>query len=357
MVLAVSALLFSVNSQNASAAQILNRSLTLQAGATQGGSFAGGTVDHLFTFDIGSNHTLGSILFTYCTTAAGTCTEPTGVDADVTAAFGSEAGSDVTGFSLVTVSNNSYYLTRTAAAVTAGNTVIVRVDDIVNPTTVNETFFVRIATYTATNATGSPVDEGTVTASTAEPIVLTGTMPESLIFCTGETISTTLGIPDCSTATAGNITFNQLFSPTDTATATSQMAASTNADSGYIISVNGATLTSGSNTIDTIATATTSTVGIGQFGMNLKNNTAPDVGIEVAPTPDGTDLRGQASGDYATVDTFKFVTGETVAASNNGGAGPTNAQIFTASYIVNVPGNQPAGNYTTTLTYICTPTF
>ena len=64
---------------------------------------------------------------------------------------------------------------------------------------------------------------------------------------------------------------------------------------------------------------------------------------------------------YNTVDSFSFNSGATVANSENGNApgvgSPTNAQIFTVSYIVNVPGNQPAGTYSTTLTYICTPTF
>lgn len=95
--------------------------------------------------------------------------------------------------------------------------------------------------------------------------------------------------------------------------------------------------------------------------MNLKLNTTATstvaVGAEVTPTPDGTDLRGQAQTGYNTVDQFKFVTGETVAASNNGGAGPTNAQLYTVSYIVDVAGNQLSGTYTTTLTYICTATY
>ena len=101
--------------------------------------------------------------------------------------------------------------------------------------------------------------------------------------------------------------------------------------------------------------------GISQFGLNLKANTTttstPAIGTEVAPAANGTNYRGQAITGYSAVDTFKFVTADSVANSANGGAGGTDAQIFTVSYIVNVPGSQPAGTYTTTLTYICTPTF
>src|SRR5581483_5980245 len=217
----------------------------------------------------------------------------------------------------------------------------------------------------STDTSGSAIDTGTVAASTATPISLSGTMPESLVFCTGATVGLTAGVPDCSTAGTGTITFNQLFSPTDTATATSQMAASTNAGSGYIISVNGTTLTSGSNTVPAMASSTTGVRGTGQFGLNLKANTTatsnPAIGSEVAPAANGTNYRGEAHNNgtqiYNTVDKFEFNSGDTVADSYNGGAGGTDAQIFTVSYIVNVPGSQPAGTYTTTLTYICTPTF
>ena len=102
--------------------------------------------------------------------------------------------------------------------------------------------------------------------------------------------------------------------------------------------------------------------------MNLRANTAtaagsfPYTSADLAPASDGTNLKGQPTTDYNLPDSFKFVSGETIANSAYDGAanttlGPTNAQIYTASYIVNVAGNQLAGTYATTLTYICTPTF
>ncbi len=358
LLLAVASVVAVFQAQPASAAQITSRSLTLQAGATDGGSMPGGVVNHLFGFTVPTTGNVGSIKFEYCTIASGTCTTPTGLST-TSATLGTESGA--TGFSIVNTTNGSPYLTRTAASITAATAVTYRLDSVTNPTTTNQTFFVRITTYASTDTTGASTDTGTVAASTATQIVLTGTMPESLIFCTGGTISTTAGIPDCSTATAGTVSFNQLFSPSDTATATSQMAASTNATNGYVISINGPTLTSGANTIPAMSTATTGVKGTGQFGLNLKANTTstsnPAVGAEVAPASNGTDLRGQAVTGYNTVDTFKFVSGDTVANSANGGAGPTNSQIFTSSYIVNVAGSQIAGTYTSTLTYICTATF
>ena len=344
---------------DAYAAQITSRSLRLVAGATDGGSKPSGTVNHLFTFTLPGGNTVGSIKFEYCTVAQVTaCVTPTGLTT-TGATLGGETG--VTGFSVNNATNGAPYLTRTAGAVGTSVPVTYQLNSVVNPSQTNYTFFVRISTYTATNATGSPLDTGSVAASTANPIQLEGVMPESLIFCTGVAISAPGGIPDCSTATNSVINFNQLFSPSDTATAESKMAASTNATTGYAITVNGTTMTSGSNTIPGMAAAATITRGTSEFGMNLVANTVATsttpIGANVAPSPDATNLRGQPVAGYNTVDTFKFVSGDTVAQSNNGGAGPTNAQIYTASYIVNVAGNQLSGTYTTTLTYICTPTF
>lgn len=341
-----------------SAAQITNRSLTLQAGVTDGGSKPSGVVNHRFDFSVPNGPSVGSVKLEYCMTASGACTMPTGL-LTTSSTLGLNSGA-ISGLSLVNTTNGAPYLTRTAAAVTAG-AVAIRLDGVTNPSTANQTFFVRITTYGSTDTTGSAIDLGAVTASTTQQILLDGTMPESLVFCTGATISLNGGVPDCSTATSGAISFNQLFSPTDTATAASQMAASTNAGAGYAITVNGPTLTSGANTITAMGPATAGVHGISQFGMNLRANTVTTstvpIGTEVAPIANGTNYRGQAAASYNTIDSFKFASGDVVANSANGGAGGTDAQIFTASYMVNVPGSQPAGTYTTTLTYICTPTF
>ena len=354
----------------ASAAELQPRSLTLMGGthdgsdadtAMDGATLPGGLVDHRFDFSVPSGTNVGSIKFEYCTIASGTCTAPTGLDV-TNATLGANSGA-ITGLAMGTKTANSAIVTRAAAAVTPGS-VTVRLDSVVNPTTLG-TFFVRITTYSSTDATTGAVDAGTVTASTAQAIELSGTMPESLIFCTGETVTA-----NCSVTTPGAVSFNQLFSPTSTSYATSQMAASTNAGQGYVITVNGATLTSGANSIPAMASAAAPTIGVSQFGMNLKenlttldgDNSSTDFGAEIAAASDAVDYKGQALTGYNTADVYKYVSGDSVANSAYDGAsnntlGPTNSQVYTASYIVNVAGNQYAGTYTTTLTYICTPTF
>ncbi len=353
----------------ASAAQIVDRSLTLVAGGADGGSKPGGIVNHKFTFTLPAGGSVGSIKFEYCTTAADvgalTCTAPMGMNAG-TVTLGGETG--ITGMTMHPATGpnfNSYYLSRGSAYALGGNTTVTyTVNNVTNPNygavpASNKTFFVRISAYSSTDTSGTAIHKGTVAASTAEQIILDGTMPESLVFCTGETIGLTASVPDCGTATSGIIHFNQLFSPTATATSSSQMAASTNAGSGYSITVNGPTLTSGSNTIAALTTADTSKHGNSQFGLNLKANTVDTVatGIEMAPVSNATNYRGQPLVGYDTVDTFKFNSGDPIANSGHTVLGGTDAQIYTVTYIANVPGSLPAGNYSTTLTYICTPTY
>lgn len=347
----------------AALATLTSRSLTLEAGATDGGSKPGGTVKYLFAFTTATTANIGSIDFQFCSTAGGSCTPPTGLDVH-SATLNNQ--SPAMGFTLSTptVSNNEMYVTRSAVSLAASTAVTFEFGTVVNPTAANSSFYVHITTYTSANVTTGATDNGTVAASTANPVVLTGTMPESLIFCTGAAITNNGGgIPDCSTATSSsNIQFNQLFSPADTATAVSQMAASTNADSGYAITYTGATLTSGSNTVAPMSATFTPTRGKSQFGLNLVANTTttstPAVGTAIYPTSNGTNLKGLPAAAYNTADSFKFlVAGDTAASSNSSGAGPSDIQTYTVSYMVNVNGAQAVGTYTTTLTYICTPTY
>src|SRR5581483_7753190 len=136
--------------------------------------------------------------------------------------------------------------------------------------------------------------------------------------------------------------------------------------SGYNITYSGATLTSGSNTVSAMTSATTSVRGTSQFGLDLVTNdgtaytNAPNVtgSANINPSSGGTH-QGKVGTGYDTAGTFKFTTsGDTVASSNFGGSSaPSDSQIYTVSYIVNANGAQPVGTYTTTLTYVCTATF
>ncbi len=325
--------------QPAAAAQITPRKLTL-------GSSAGNTATSwTFNFTVPTTGTtLRGMRFQVCQTASGSCTVPTGW-ANTGASLASQPTNGGTGWSIDLATNaDSIGITNSSSqTVTGGGVLTVQFTGVTNPNTTNSSFYVRISTYNGAGYT-TVVDTGTVTASTATQIQLTGVMPESLIFCTGTAITGS----DCSTVSGSSVDFG-FFSPISTVTGTSVMAASTNAQSGYVISVNGATLTSGSDTIPALTSPTASAHSVGQFGLNLKANTTPSVGAEVVGPGVAT-----ASAGYNTADLFKFVTGNTVA-STGGTSSDSNA--FTVSYIVNVAGNQAPGTYTATMTYICTATF
>jgi hypothetical protein len=136
LILLASALLVTVPllqglfSHPASAAQITLRSLTLQAGASDGGSKPHGTVKHFFQFTLPTSGNVGSIKFQYCTLAAGTCTMPSNM-VSTGATLAAQTGE--TGFTMVNTANGAPYITRTAASVTGPQAVTYQFDNIVNP--------------------------------------------------------------------------------------------------------------------------------------------------------------------------------------------------------------------------------
>jgi hypothetical protein len=281
---------------------------------------------------------IGSVGFQFCTTATGACVTPVGL---VTTGAALTAQNPA-GFSIVNATNGAPYITRAAAAINSGTAMSFTLGTITNPTTTNQTYNVRITTYTGADGATGPVDTGNVAMSTAQPVQLTGVTPEILVFCVGTSITS-----NCTTATGSTIDFGD-FSPVATRSGTSVMQAQTNAANGYVITVNGTTLASGVNTIPALAAQGASTVGTSQFGLNLRANATPAVGTD--PTGIGT---GTYTANYGTANQYRFNSGDSVASAGL----PTDANTFTSSYIVNIGGSQAAGVYTATMTYICTASF
>ena len=304
-----------------------------------GSSQANAVTTHSFSVTTATAASVASIRFVFCTSASGACTTPSGV---VTTSAALTAQSGATGFTIVNTTNGSPYITRVAGAVAASAPLGYTLSNVTNPATTNTTFYVRVSTYTGNDGVTGPIDNGAIAASTAQQIALTGVTPEILIFCVGTAIPT-----DCSSMTGSTVDFGD-FSPQATRAATSMMQASTNAAGGYNVTINGTTLASGVNTIPALGAPGASTVGVGQFGLNIRANTAPAIGSD--PTGGGT---GTYSAGYSTANQYQFVSGTTVANA----AAPTNANTFTSSYIVNIGGAQAAGVYTATMTYICTANF
>jgi len=336
--------------QTTSAAQLAPASVTL------GSSAPSATTTEAFSIKTSTTANIGSIGLKYCAAPSGTCTTPTGFSSSSATLTASTPSFT----SIVDTTAGAPYLSRTAASVTAGSTMTFTLGSVTNPSTVGTSstgsFYIFITTYTGTDGATGPIDTTTVAASTANQIVLNATVPPNLTFCSYNTGGS------CSDTSTSVVNLGVL-SPLATGSGTSELAASTNANTGYVITVNGTTLTSGSNTLPAYTTNTASpSVGTSGFGMNLRADTAPavtgsaDVVNGSSPSIGTYGTATQNAGDsatYATANSFVFNAGDIIAYAT----GPTNNNTFTAAYIANTGGAQAAGLYTTTLTYICTATF
>lgn len=125
--------------------------------------------------------------------------------------------------------------------------------------------------------------------------------------------------------------------------------------SGYIITVNGEspTLPDGGHTLSPIAAPTAATPGTEQFGINLVDNSIPDIGADPVQIPDNTFSFGTAVVGYDTPNLFQFVDGATIGMSPKS-SGQTN---YTLSIIANIARETPAGQYGGSLSVQVVPTF
>lgn len=160
-------------------------------------------------------------------------------------------------------------------------------------------------------------------------------VPQKILFDVFDTdTNNTIGHDLLSTTNVRYATGDETGSTT--AVTAHNITASTNAANGYVIEMDGITLTSMDGlgtTIDAIgATATASTPGTEQFGLRL--------------VPTGT---GTASAPYNTAnfayDTANF---EDIVAT---GTGDDTLTTFDTEFIANINPLTPAGNYTATVTY------
>jgi hypothetical protein len=162
-------------------------------------------------------------------------------------------------------------------------------------------------------------------------------IPQSISF----TLSTNqVGFGNISASNSQYATSNLAGSTTEVEA--HQLIASANAASGYNITVQGPTMTSGSNTITAIgATNTVPAVGSLQFGLRM---TATG-GSGTVTTP----YNGTGFADAATATTASQVAGATT--------GNNVATTYSVRYITNVATTTPSGVYTANLVYVMTANY
>lgn len=340
----------------AQAVALTARSITLQSSA------ASASTNYVFSFKPGTSGNIGTIKFEVCDSPVETvgCVNTGNSSGASLAGASLQSQSGISSFQVgagtpPAPSTHTFWIyNNTPQNINSSTVVSVTLSSVINPSAANKQFYGRMTTY-SDSAGSVEVDYGAVSVSTANQMVVSGVMPESLIFCVG-TSGTDCGNITGSAASLG------VFSPLNTNVATSVMSASTNAGSGYVITMTGTTLTSGSNTIPAMGdqslnstgctNSCSSSAGSSQFGTNVRANNLASAGGNFGADVTGLGT-GSAMNGYAVANSFRFFAGDTVAAV--GGVSKDN--LYTNSYMVNVGGDQPAGVYTSTLTYICTASF
>ena len=211
--------------------------------------------------------------------------------------------------------------------------------------TINGTTAAGTGTMTSVNTdtnssmftiTGSNGDTGSGAVAIEDNAVVsvTATVNPTLTFAIG---SNSVALGTLTTASAGS--------------GTHSLSIATNAPGGFAVTYNGATLTSGSDTIDAYGTTgAASSAGTEGFGINLRDNTTPNVGTNV------TQNAGTCSyaSNYGTVDTFSFQASTTTSVATAAAAADC---VYTVAYVANISSVTAAGSYSTALTYIATATF
>ncbi len=172
-----------------------------------------------------------------------------------------------------------------------------------------------------------------------EQVVITATVAPTITFTVSDN-TIEFGTLSSSAATWAD---NAGGSTTDVAAHT--LTAATNATGGYIVSYNGATLTSGSDTID-VASLTNDADGVQgseSFGLGIST----DGNATITTGYDHNATAGSRDWAWVASTTTTIIT-ET---------GPTATETFSAYYLANIAATTEAGAYSTTATYIATGTF
>jgi len=191
---------------------------------------------------------------------------------------------------------------------------------------------------------GTMADSGTITVNiiTDDTVSVSATVQQALTF----TISTTtiyfgsLNSGSIKFASSTNVAGDTLENIAHT------IAVSTNAPSGYTLSVRGQTLTSQQNPLNTITAigspAASSSPGSEQFGMRA--TVAGGTGATVDPT-------------FSAATSYGYDGTATTSAIFATGTGATNANTYSIRYMANIAALTEAGTYVASIVYVTTANF
>jgi hypothetical protein len=195
------------------------------------------------------------------------------------------------------------------------------------------------------------VDSGTTTVFIISNAVvsITATVAQTLSFAILSSTSTAFSNSIYyGTLSSSNVKFaSSTNTAGDTASTTAHtLVVSTNAPTGYTITMKGDTLRNQNATSTFITplggTATGGVVGTSQFGINVTSSggVTPIIATE-----------------YNTTNRYGFQASSTVADMISYGNAPTAAVTYSIQYMANIPATQAAGAYSTAITYVGTANF
>ena len=141
------------------------------------------------------------------------------------------------------------------------------------------------------------------------------------------------------------------FTASNATMTTANFAISNYTSYGYVVQIVGKPPTNGNHTLPAMATTGASQSGTEQFGINLVANTSPS---SVGANPNNGQFGfGAAATSYGSSNQYRYVSGETIASAPKSSGVTT----YTISYLVNVAGLTPGGQYTSNQTLIVTGTY
>jgi hypothetical protein len=209
--------------------------------------------------------------------------------------------------------------------------------------------------YQATNCTGYDTTLASISASTNATIGNTSNYTTKICGSENSAVAQTLSfavLSSTSTAFGGSISFGPLLSSqtryaSSTAsggtieTAAHTLVVNTNAASGYSVTVQGATLSSGSSIITPLSSNTAPSIGSSQFGIRL----VPTGGTGTVTSP-------YAASGFAY--TASATTSAQVASEAVGDSATT---TYSVRYMTNIANITAAGNYSSNYIYVVTASF
>jgi hypothetical protein len=326
-----------INSQIALADdEVSARSITLS------NSSASANSNYLVSFILNNTTTLlNTIEIQFCSNSpliVDPCDVPTGMNT-TSAVLNSEIGNN--GFVLDNSVNGALVLNRNAQVPNSG-TNYYQFINITNPS-YNGEYYARVRTFSTSDTSGPDIEYGGFALAISPNLTINTIVPPYISFCLA------VSIPNlsCSTTIGDSLDLGD-FQTYSSNSGSYQFLVASNSPTGYSVSVYGTTLTSGNYTIPSLSSPSPPQYGVSQFGINLVANTQPNVGAD--PVGDTT---AQPTANYGLANQFTFNDGDAVAIDTKNGI----YTRFTNSVMVNISKSQPAGVYSTTLTYIAVANF